>query len=137
VTSGDARHHDWLDALLQRHGGVAGTVHVDDDGDLRLTAAVNIPPHLREIVSHVPHGKGMAGLAQTERRAVQTCNLQTDVDGPFNPAAREAGGAAAVAIPLIIDDQVTAVVGLTFAFEGEIGDELLGQLEAGVATLPA
>ncbi|HSJ91436.1 MAG TPA: GAF domain-containing protein [Ilumatobacter sp.] len=129
-------HREWLGGLLARHGGVAGTVHLDDGGDLELVAAVNIPPHLEQIVRRVPHGKGMAGLAQTERRPVQTCNLQTDTDGPFNPAAREAGGAAAVAIPLIVADRVAAVVGLTFEFEGQIGAELLAQLEAEVASLP-
>lgn len=131
-----AEHRDWLADLLERHRGVAGTVHLDDEGDLELAAAINIPPHLEDIVRRVPHGKGMAGLAQTERRPVQTCNLQTDSDGPFNPAARAAGGAAAVAIPLVVADRVAAVVGVTFDFEGEIGPELLGQLEADMSSLP-
>lgn len=129
-------HHQWLEELLARHAGVAGTVHLDDGGDLRLAAAVNIPPRLVDIVRSVPHGKGMAGLAQTERRSVQTCNLQTDTSGPFNPAAREAGGAAAVAIPVVVADHVAAVVGLTFDFEGELDDGFLAQLEADAASLP-
>lgn len=129
-------HHQWLEALLASHDGVAGTVHLDHDGDLQLAAAINIPPRLVDIVRLVPHGKGMAGLAQTERRPVQTCNLQTDADGPFNPAAREAGGAAAVAIPVVVDDRVAAVVGVTFSFEGELDAEFLAQLEADAASVP-
>lgn len=123
-------HQGWLVGFLERHDGVAGTVHVQIDGDLELTAAANIPPRLLEIVRHVPHGKGMAGAAQVARRPVQTCNLQTDADGPFNPAAREAGGAAAVAIPVVVDDVVRAVVGITFAHEGDLPDELIAQLQA-------
>ncbi len=129
-----ADHQRWLDGFLARHDGVAGTVHVQVDGDLELTAAANIPPRLLEIVRHVPHGKGMAGAAQVAQRPVQTCNLQTD-DGPFNPAAREAGGAAAVAIPVVVDDTVRAVVGITFAHEGELPDELIAQLETEAAAL--
>ena len=132
----DAGHQEWLDAFLGRHQGVAGTVHVEVDGDLVLTAARNIPPRLEQIVAHVARGKGMAGAAQIERRTVQTCNLQAPGDAPINPAAREAGGAAAAAIPVLRDDGVRAVVGITFPFEGELAPDMLGTLEREVAALP-
>lgn len=133
----DAAQQEWLDQFLGRHQGVAGTVHVEVDGDLVLTAARNIPPRLEQIVAHVARGKGMAGAAQVERRTVQTCNLQAPSDAPINPAAREAGGAAAAAIPVLRGEGVRAVVGITFPFEGELGPDLLGTLEREVADLPA
>jgi len=133
----DGRHQSWLDAFLAAHAGVAGTVHVERDGDLILTAARNIPPRLEQIVAHVAHGKGMAGAAQVERRTVQTCNLQAPGDAPINPAAREAGGAAAAAIPVIDGGEVIAVVGITFLHEGELSADFVEQLEREVVGLPA
>ena len=133
----DAVHQVWLDEFLGRHQGVAGTVHVVVDGDLVLTAARNIPPRLEEIVAHIARGKGMAGAAQIERRTVQTCNLQSAGDAPINPAAREAGGAAAAAIPVLRGDGVRAVVGITFPYEGELAGDVLGTLEREAAELPA
>ena len=132
----DPGHQAWLEAYLAHHHGVAGTVHVERDGDLVMTAACNIPPRLAEIVRHVARGKGMAGAAQIERRSVQTCNLQIDDGGPIMPAAREAGGAAAVAIPVFAGEEVFGVVGITFRFEGELDADLLSALEADAAGLP-
>lgn len=132
----DAAQQEWLDGFLDRHHGVAGTVHVEVFGDLVMTAACNIPPRLEQIVAHVARGKGMAGAAQIERRTVQTCNLQAPSDAPINPAAREAGGAAAAAIPVLRGEGVRAVVGITFPFEGELGADLLGMLEREVDALP-
>ena len=132
----ETAHQAWLDSFLARHDGVAGTVHVERDGDLFLTADRNIPPRLAAIVAVVPRGKGMAGVAQVERRAVQTCNLQADDGGPILPAAREAGGAAAAAVPVFDAEALYGVVGITFRFDGEIGAELLAELESDVAGLP-
>ena len=132
----DPASQAWLEGFIADHDGVAGTAHVDDGGDLRLVAAVNIPPPLLDIVAKVAHGKGMAGQAQLDRAPVQTCNLQTDTNGPFNPAARLAGGAAAVALPVLDGDLVRAVVGITFAYEGEIAAESLTTLSAAAAGFP-
>jgi len=136
VTTLDAGHQQWLDDLLARHHGVAGTVHVEVEGDLVLTAARNIPPRLEAIVTHIARGKGMAGAAQIERKTVHTCNLQNAGDAPINPAAREAGGAAAAAIPVLHGDGVRAVVGITFPDEGELAPELISALERESADLP-
>jgi hypothetical protein len=132
----DVGQQAWLGAFLAHHDGVAGTVHVERDGDLILTAACNIPPRLEQIVARVAHGKGMAGAAQVERRTVQTCNLQVAGDAPINPAAREAGGAAAAAIPVIAGGRVIAVVGVTFAYEGDLTADFVEQLERDAAGLP-
>ena len=52
-----------------------GTVHVQRGEDLYLTAAHNIPPKVIAIVAHVPHGKGMAGVAQVKKAT--GANLQS------------------------------------------------------------
>ena len=127
----------WLEETLIRFQGLAGTVHYQRDADLHLVAAGNIPPKILGIVRHVAHGKGMAGHAQTTRAPVQTCNLQTDTSGNINPAAREVGGHAAIALPVFdADDAVRAVVGLTFSYDGEVPPDDQAQLIAHAARLP-
>lgn len=120
-----ARNHaqqHWLEALIARLGGVAGTVHVQRGEDLYLTAAHNIPPDVVAIVAHVPHGKGMAGAAQVGKAPVQTCNLQTDDTGTVKPGAKAVDAQAAVALPVLdATGAVLAVVGVAWSNEGEIG----------------
>lgn len=128
---------DWLESLIAQLGGVAGTVHVQRGDDLFLTAAHNIPPQVIAIVAHVPHGKGMAGLAQLKRAPVQTCNLQTDDTGTIKPGAQAVDAQAAVALPVFDPSTaVRAVVGIAWSKEGEIGlaeEETMMEL---VASLP-
>jgi L-methionine (R)-S-oxide reductase len=120
-----ARNHaqlHWLQALIAKLGAIAGTVHVQRGEDLYLTAAHNIPPNVVAIVAHVPHGKGMAGVAQVRKQAVQTCNLQTDDTGTVKAGARAVNAQAAIALPVL--DQtgaVLAVVGIAWSDEGDIG----------------
>lgn len=112
----------WLESLLAQLGGVAGTVHVQRGGDLYLTAAHNIPSHVVAIVAHVPHGKGMAGVAQVKKQPVQTCNLQTDETGNIKPGAKAVSAQAAIALPVLDEaGAVRAVVGIAWSKEGEIG----------------
>lgn len=128
---------DWLTALLQRHGAVAGTVHLQRGEDLYLEAAHNIPPPVLAAVEHVPRGKGMAGLAQVRRQPVQTCNLQTDDTGAVKPGARAVDAKAGVALPVFAPDgSVRAVVGLAWKHEGAVSPELETELLAEVSSLP-
>ena len=116
-----AQQH-WLEALIARLGGTAGTVHVQRGEDLYLTAAHNIPADVVAIVAHVPHGKGMAGAAQVGKQPVQTCNLQTDDTGTVKPGAKAVDAQAAVALPVLdATGGVLAVVGIAWRGEGEIG----------------
>ncbi len=128
----------WLEEYIAAHDGLAGTVHREREGDLHLTAAVNIPPPVLERVTLVPRSKGMAGIAQVQGRPVQTCNLQKDDGGgQINPMAKLVGGQAAIALPVGDGDgAVRAVVGIAFGFEGEIGADLEGRLAQAAATLP-
>ena len=113
---------EWLEAFIAEQGGIAGTVHVQRGEDLYLTAAHNIPPKVVAIVAHVPHGKGMAGVAQVKKEPVQTCNLQTDETGNIKPGAKAVDAQAAIALPVLDGEgAVRAVVGIAWGREGEIG----------------
>jgi L-methionine (R)-S-oxide reductase len=115
-------HQDWLESLITKLNGIAGTVHVQRGDDLYLTAAHNIPPNVVAIVSHVPYGKGMAGMAQVKKEPVQTCNLQTDDTGNIKPGAKAVNAQAAIALPTFDDAGVLrAVVGIAWSQEAEIG----------------
>jgi L-methionine (R)-S-oxide reductase len=117
-------HQTFLESLLTRLGGVAGTVHEQRGEDLYLTAAHNIPPPVVAIVAQVPHGKGMAGIAQVKKEPVQTCNLKTDDSGTIKPGAKAVDAKAAIALPVLdAGGEVRAVIGLAWDSEGEIGQE--------------
>ncbi len=130
-------HQDFLESLLVRLGGVAGTVHEQRGEDLYLTAAHNIPPPVVAIVAHVPHGKGMAGVAQVKKQPVQTCNLQTDDSGTIKPGAKAVDAKAAIALPVFDDaGEVRAVVGIAWDSEGDLGPEVEQSMMQLAAALP-
>lgn len=130
-------HQSFLESLLARTGGVAGTVHEQRGKDLYLTAAHNIPPPVIAIVAHVPHGKGMAGVAQVKKEPVQTCNLQTDDSGTIKPGAKAVGAQAAIALPVLTDDgDVRAVVGIAWDHERTLGPEIEQSMMRLAAELP-
>jgi O-acetyl-ADP-ribose deacetylase (regulator of RNase III) len=130
-------HQAFLESLLDRLGGVAGTVHEQRGEDLYLTAARNIPPPVVTIVAHVPHGKGMAGVAQVKKQPVQTCNLQTDDSGTIKPGAKAVDAQAAIALPVLRENgEVRAVVGIAWSDERELGPDLEQTMMQLAAELP-
>jgi L-methionine (R)-S-oxide reductase len=130
-------HQRWLEALIAQLDAFAGTVHIQRGDDLYLTAAHNIPPNVIAIVAHVPHGKGMAGVAQVKKQPVQTCNLQTDETGNIKPGAKAVDAQAAIALPVLDENgAVRAVVGLAWSREGEIGTHESDSMMKMAATLP-
>jgi len=130
-------HQAFLETLLRNVDGVAGTVHEQRGDDLYLTAAQNIPPPVIAIVTHVPHGKGMAGVAQVKKQPVQTCNLQTDDSGTVKPGAKAVNAQAAIAVPVLDDDgDVRAVVGVAWAHERQLDPEFEQAMMQLAATLP-
>ncbi len=133
----NAAHQSFLESLIARAGGVAGTVHEQRGEDLYLTAAHNIPPPVIAIVAHVAHGKGMAGVAQVKKQPVQTCNLQTDDSGTIKPGAKAVGAQAAIALPVLDDSgDVRAVVGIAWQDERELGPELEESMMRMASELP-
>lgn len=119
--SRDPMHQAWLEAFIADSGGVAGTVHVRDGDNLRLSAAHNIPPPVLQVVAGVARGKGMAGLAQVRRQPVRTCDLQTDTSGDVKPGARAVNAQSAIALPVLdAEGEACAVVGVAWAEAGDI-----------------
>jgi len=131
-------HQTFLESLLARVEGVAGTVHEQRGDDLYLTAAHNIPPPVVAIVAHVPHGKGMAGVAQVKKEPVQTCNLQTDDSGTIKPGAKAVGAQAAIALPVFDGrGEVRAIVGLAWSDERELAPDVEQSMMTMAAALPS
>ena len=90
-----------LDHAIAEFGCQAGTVHLMSEGVLVLAASRNIPEFVLGLVSVVPVGKGIAGLAAERREAVSLCNLQTDTSGQARPNAKATGMEGSVAVPAI------------------------------------
>ena len=134
----DPASEAWLTAFVGRHQGVAGSVHVHRDGALHMTAAFRLPPPVIAATRFVPNGKGMAGLALAQDRAIQTCNLQTDDSGAVKPGARAVNAQGAVAFPVHAGDgRVRAIVGIAWMDERVLDDAALAALAVDGATLPA
>jgi putative methionine-R-sulfoxide reductase with GAF domain len=91
---------DALRATLSHFGCQAGTVHLLEEGVLKLRGSVGIPPQVTAIVETVPIGKGIAGLAAERREPVTICNLQTDSSGQARPGARATGMEGSLAVPM-------------------------------------
>ncbi|MFP2963256.1 GAF domain-containing protein, partial [Myxococcus sp. 1LA] len=131
-----ASYQSWLESFASEHGATAGTIHLQRGDDLFLVAALNIPPPLMTAVQHVPHGKGMAGLAQVRKAPVQTCNLKDDMSGDIKPGAKAVDARAAVALPVLdATGRVRAVVGIAFTEEGALATERESTLMAAASRL--
>lgn len=127
----------WLRNFLARHEGTAGTIHLSENGGLKLAAAINIPPHVQQIVAWVPKGKGMAGLALERKQPIHTCNLKEDRSGNVRPGAKAVDAQAAVAVPVTdATGEVRAVVGIAFPNEREFTQAELDELIASAAHVP-
>jgi hypothetical protein len=127
----------WLQSFVAEHQAAAGTVHLFENGGLKLAASVNIPPPVQQIVAWVPNGKGMAGLALQRKEPVQTCNLQEDSSGNVKPGAKAVNAQAAVALPVLdAGGEVRAVVGIAFQDEREFTAADLEALTVSASTLP-
>ena len=133
----DESMNHWLRGLLGRHGAVAGTVHVVRGDALEISAAHNIPPKVQEVTAKIPLGKGMAGLAWQHDKPISTCNLKEDASGAVKPGAKAVDGKAAVALPVHESSgMVRAVVGLAWADERDLSDDLVAQIAGDAASLP-
>jgi putative methionine-R-sulfoxide reductase with GAF domain len=90
-----------LAAVVRRFGADTASLHLlDEAGVLVLAAQVGLPPHIVEIVSRVPMGKGMAGLAALRNEPVSSCNIQTDESGDVPRGARTTGVNGAIVVPV-------------------------------------
>jgi L-methionine (R)-S-oxide reductase len=91
---------DVLEEILRRFGADTGTIHRLDGDVLVLEAEIGLPPPVVAIVSRVPVGKGMAGLAAERNAPVSSCNIQVDTTGDVRPGARQTGVNGAIVVPI-------------------------------------
>jgi putative methionine-R-sulfoxide reductase with GAF domain len=89
-----------LEEIVRQFNADTGSIHLIEDGLLILKAHVGLPPHVIQIVSRVPIGKGMAGLAAERNEPVSSCNIQTDNSGNVNSGARATGVNGAIVVPI-------------------------------------
>lgn len=130
-------HVGWLSRFVEGHGGVSGTVHLLEGEMLVLSAALNIPPHVRELIAQIPRGKGMAGLAWERDEPVVTCNLKEDNSGNVRPGAKAVNAGSGVALPVRDGSQkIRAIVGIAYKDPRELSQDELHTLLSDAATLP-
>jgi putative methionine-R-sulfoxide reductase with GAF domain len=89
-----------LEEIVRRFGADTASLHLLEGDVLILKAQVGLPPHVAEIVSRVPVGKGMAGLAAERNEPVSSCNIQTDATGDVRSGAKATGVNGAIVVPI-------------------------------------
>jgi L-methionine (R)-S-oxide reductase len=96
----------WLLSLLTDFDCQTGTLHRSDEASewLHLVVCQGIPEFLLEKITRIPFGKGIAGVAASEKRPVQLCNLQQDLGGIAKPDARQTGVSGSLAVPILSPD---------------------------------
>ena len=89
-----------LEEIIRQFAADTGSIHLVENGVLVLKAHVGLPAPVVQIVSLVPIGKGMAGLAAQRNEPVSSCNIQTDATGDVRPGARATGVNGAIVVPI-------------------------------------
>ncbi len=118
-----------LEGIIGRFGADTGTIHLIEEGILILKAHAGVPPQVVEIVTRVPIGKGMAGLAAERNEPVSKCNIQADPSRDVQPRARETRVNGALVVP-IRDSRGNAVgaVGIGVHHEYEYSETEIARL---------
>lgn len=107
--------HALLSGLLNESGCQTGTLHrTTPDGEaLALVCQIGVPESLREKISLIPIGKGIAGAAAERKEPVTLCNLQQDLGGVAKPDARMTGVSGSVAVPIFSPEgRVSGTLGI-------------------------
>lgn len=89
-----------LEEIVGDFAADTGSIHLLENDSLILKAHIGLPPHIVPVVSVVPIGKGMAGLAAERNEPVSVCNLQTDESGKFPSGAKATGVNGAIVVPI-------------------------------------
>ena len=125
-----------LQEIIGQFNADTGSVHLLEDGVLVLKAHVGLPPHVVQIVSLVPIGKGMAGLAAQRNEPVSSCNIQTDKTGDVNSGARATGVNGAIVVPIRDSSgQVRGALGIGVHHDYEYTTEEVARLLEAAAKL--
>lgn len=112
--------NDWdriLREILHEFACETGTLHrtLDDDlENLTLVAQQGVPESLLRKISHIPFGKGIAGVAAATKAPVELCNLQQDLGGVAKADASQTGVVGALAVPILATakDDVIGTLGI-------------------------
>lgn len=89
-----------LESIVKEFGAETGSIHLLEEGVLKLKAQVGLAPPVARIVETVPVGKGMAGLAAERNEPVSTCNIQSDESGDIPSGAKLTGVNGAIVVPI-------------------------------------
>lgn len=120
-----------LDQVLAHFDGAVGTLHrLGEEGELELIAHRGLPEALLPIVSRIPIGKGMAGLAAERREPVQVCNLQTDDSGVAKPGAKLTQMEGSISLPCLQDGELVGTLGVGKPVAHEYDDDEVRLLTA-------
>jgi GAF domain-containing protein len=98
-----------------------GTLHtLGADGMLHLRAHTpGIPEPVLKASQVIPVGKGIAGLAAQNKKAVNSCNLTQDSDPRIPVAAKNANVMGAICVPMFKGDTDEVVGTLGIAVRSE------------------
>lgn len=105
---------DLLRRVLERFDAQTATIHRLDpaDGRLKLVAQIGIPEALLARIGDIPMGKGIAGAAASDQKAVNICNLQTDDSGVARPDAKLTLMEGALAVPMLVEGRMCGTLGV-------------------------
>ena len=96
---------------------------------LDLLAQRGIPESILPMVSKIPVGKGMAGLAAERREPVQVCNLQTDDSGDVRPGAKDTKMEGSVAAPMFdAEGELIGTIGVAKPVAYDFSDDEMNLL---------
>ena len=96
-----------------------GTLHtLGADGKLHLKAHTpGIPEPILNASRVIPVGKGIAGLAAQNKKAMNMCNLQADTDPRIPVAAKSTDIVGAICVPMLKGDDVVGTLGIAVMTE--------------------
>jgi putative methionine-R-sulfoxide reductase with GAF domain len=119
---------DWqavLDASISAFGGSTGTLHRLDPADqlLKIVVHKGIPPQLMPVISTIPIGKGIAGVAAQRREPVELCNLQVDLGGVAKEGARATNVQGSLAVPCLKGDELRGTLGVGLTVPHDFTEE--------------
>ena len=96
-----------------------------------------LPDALLPVITTIPVGKGIAGVAAESKKPVQLCNLQTDISGVARPGAKQTNVQGSIAVPVLRAGKLLAVYGVAkphahdFTAEDEAQFQIAAQHIAG------
>lgn len=114
IQSGTSDWESILSDTLALFNCPTGTLHClnSETQILSLIAQRGLPEAILPMVTHIPVGKGMAGICAERREVVQTCNLQTDTSGVVRPGAKETRMEGAITVPIIANNELLGTLGI-------------------------